>query len=391
MIRTLSDKERADWLQLIRTPNIGPITFFKLIRKYGTAAAVLEILPELSRKAGRKTPLRAPARSQIEDELKAAWHKGVIIIAACEPEYPARLRAIDDPPPIIFTRGHVSLFDKPTIAIIGARNASLSGIKLARTFAGELSEAGYVVTSGLARGIDGAAHEASLNAGTIAVVAGGIHHIYPPEHEKLTHAIATQGLILSERGLDAVPTARDFPRRNRLISGISDGVVIIEAAQRSGTLITARYALEQGREVFAVPGSPLDPRCQGANRLIRDGATLVETSSDIMDSLQTLNRTLREGDLFDDHGDDLFGGLEERRPAPDLDAHADARRQQLRRQLETLLSPAPVHQDEIIRACSAAAQPDCPTPGEIAEALLEMVLSGDATEEAGLFRRSDIA
>ncbi len=290
----LSEAERLDWLQLIRTENIGPITFARLLSRFGSAAAAIDALPQMAQKAGRKLPLRAALRSDAEREIERAIRIGARLIASCEAEYPEPLASIADAPPLLYVRGHASLFAKPAVAIIGARNASGVGRKIARSLSEGLGASGIVIVSGLARGIDGAAHEAALKTGTIAVVAGGVDIIYPPEHAALTELIAEQGAIVSERPPGAEPKARDFPRRNRIIAGLSRGVVVVEAAARSGTLITARFALEQGREVFAVPGSPLDPRCQGANALIRDGATLVQSGTDILDALAAQIRTVEE-------------------------------------------------------------------------------------------------
>ena len=364
----LDERERLDWLQLIRTPNIGPITFHRLIAKYGTAAEALSALPDLSTKAGRPRPLRAASREAAEAELDAAELNGVRVIATCEEDYPAPLRAIADPPPLIFVRGHPALFEKPAIAIIGARNASGVGRKFARSLAADLGEAGVVVVSGLARGIDGAAHGVALSTGTIAVVAGGVDVIYPPEHDQLTEEIARQGIVMSECPLRMTPTARDFPKRNRLISGISRGVVVVEAAARSGTLITARFALEQGREVFAVPGSPLDPRCQGANRLIRDGAMLIENAQDILTVLAEQDRGARED------RDDLFAWAS----GQNMDAGEPDRAavEALREEILELLSFTPQHRDEIYRELDAPA-------GLFADALLELTLTGDAEEHSG--------
>ncbi len=393
MAHSLTDEEKADWIQLIRTPNIGPITFYRLIKKFGTAAKALSVLPEFSRQAGRKKPLIPSDRQAAQDEIKTAWQKGIIIIAACEAEYPTALRAIADPPPIIFVNGHVSLFEKPAIAIIGARNASGIGRKFARQLSLDLGQAGYVITSGLARGIDGAAHGAALETGTIAVVAGGVDHIYPPEHDELTANIAKRGAIISERHIGAQPTARDFPKRNRIISGLSRGVVIVEAAAKSGTLITARYALEQGREVFAVPGSPLDPRSQGANRLIRDGATLVENADDIIQAIATQTRSLQETSDDEELMDNLFGPLNKpgkpvcagSKPPANMGDSVDDSPQdtkKLREDIFAFLSYSPIHRDEIIREFSA-------TSGMIADALLDLVLCGEVTETSGGFFARD--
>ncbi len=362
----LNEKERLDWLQLIRTANIGPITFHQLIARCGSAGEALTILPDLSTKAGRPRPLRAASRNAAEAELDAAFAHDVRVIAFCEDDYPAPLKAIADPPPLIFLRGHAALFEKPAIAIIGARNASGVGRKMARSLAADLGEAGVVIVSGLARGIDGAAHAAALSTGTVAVVAGGVDVIYPPEHDQLTEDIARDGAVISECPMGQQPTARDFPKRNRLISGLSRGVVVVEAAARSGTLITARCALEQGREVFAVPGSPLDPRCQGANRLIRDGATLIETAQDVLDVLAEQERGAREDrrDLFDWAPEQTAG-------EPDPAAVAA-----MREEILGLLSYTPQHRDDLIRELQ-------PAPGLFADALLELVLTGAAEEHSG--------
>ena len=362
----LEPREKLDWLQLIRTPNIGPITFHQLIARFGSAADALAALPDLSTKAGRARPLKAASRDAAEAELDAAAMGDTQVIAFCEDEYPAPLKAIADPPPLLFVRGHAALFEKPAVAIIGARNASGVGRKMARALAAELGEAGVVVVSGLARGIDGAAHAAALSSGTIAVVAGGVDVIYPPEHDQLTADIARDGVVLSECPMGQRPTARDFPKRNRLISGLSRGVVVVEAAARSGTLITARFALEQGREVFGVPGSPLDPRCQGANRLIRDGATLVENAQDILDVLAAQTRGAGEDGREPDNWTTQLD-----RGEPDPAAVAA-----LRDEILGLLSHTPQHRDDLIRELQ-------PAPGLFADALLDLVLMGAAEEHSG--------
>ncbi len=281
----LTDKERRDWVRLARSEGVGPVTFFGLLARCGSATDAIAALPDLIAKAGRRN-LKLASAAQAEDEIAATIAYGGQIIAACEPNYSKALCAITPPPPIISVHGHAGLLMKPTIGIVGARNASAAGLRIAREFAAGLGQAGYVIASGLARGIDGAAHLASLERGTIAVLAGGIDHIYPPEHDKLHAQISERGLIVSESPLHAAVHARDFPRRNRIISGLSLGVVIVEAEARSGSLITARFASEQGREVLAVPGSPLDPRAAGPNGLIKDGARLVTCVEDIVDALK---------------------------------------------------------------------------------------------------------
>ncbi len=365
-MRLLDERERLDWLQLIRTPNIGPISFQQLIAKYGAADAALAALPDFGRGGGGKALLEAADRGRLEQELLHAERCGARLIAACEPDYPAMLAEIPGAPPLIYVCGDTALFEKPAVAIIGARNASGAGRKFARVLAAELGQAGFIIVSGLARGIDGAAHQASLETGTIAVVAGGVDVIYPPEHKELTEQIAKDGAVISECPMGYQPTAKDFPRRNRLISGLSRGVVVVEAAARSGTMITVRYALEQGREVFAAPGSPLDPRSAGANRLIRDGATLIQSANDILEVLDTqIRRPVNERGGFLD-----AGGA---RPPAD---HQDADMTDLRMQLLEILSFTPLHRDEILREVDGAA-------GPVADALLDLVLSGEAVEHEG--------
>lgn len=350
-----------DRLQLIRTETIGPITYFGLVERFGSAGEALERLPALARAAGRKAAIRLAGRDACKAEIERAEEIGARFLADDDEDYPAMLAPLGDRPPLLCIKGEAALLQKPAVAIVGARNASGVGRKMARMLAEGLGAADYVVVSGLARGVDGAAHEASLRTGTIAVVAGGLDVIYPPEHEALTAAIGERGLIVSERPLGQQPTARDFPRRNRLISGLSLGVVVVEAAARSGTLITARFALEQGREVFAVPGSPLDPRCQGANRLIRDGAALVETADDIIEALACGPRRLAAAPP---EGEASF--------REDDPAQLAATRALV---LEAL-SFAPLHRDEILREIAAPA-------GAVIDALVDLVLAGEAEEHSG--------
>src|SRR5919112_1765445 len=270
----LTDEQRLGWLRLIRSENVGPRTFRALINQYGGAAAALDALPDLARRGGRLL-LKVYSRAEAEKEMASASRLGVRFIAMGEPDYPKTLQAIDTAPPLIALRGDAAVLAKPSVAIVGSRNASASGLTFTERLARQLGEAGYAVVSGLARGIDTKAHKATLETGTVAVLAGGQDRIYPAQNEPLLQAIVEQGgAVISEMPMDWEPRGRDFPRRNRIVSGLSYGVVVVEAARRSGSLITARFALEQGREVFAVPGSPLDPRAEGTNDLIRDGATL---------------------------------------------------------------------------------------------------------------------
>lgn len=278
----LTDEQRLDWLRLIRSENIGPRTFRTLLNHYGGARAALQALPDLARRGGAAGPVTICSREQAERELQGSARLGIRLVALGEPEYPFRLLALHDAPPLLAVRGQIAVLAKPAVALVGSRNASGAGMKFAEQLARALADAGLAVVSGLARGIDAAAHRASLAGGAIAVLAGGHDRLYPAEHAGLLDQILDTGAAVSEMPLGWEPRGRDFPRRNRLISGLSLGVVVVEAARRSGSLITARMALEQGREVFAVPGSPLDPRAEGTNGLLKQGATLVTGIDDIL-------------------------------------------------------------------------------------------------------------
>jgi DNA processing protein len=361
--RELTSADRLDWLRLIRSENVGPVTFRHLIRRFGSAAAALAALPDLAKRGGRAQPLKVHPRAAAERELAELARLNGRLVAFTEPEFPAPLAAIDDSPPLLAVLGQSQILMRPTVAIVGARNASANGKLIAGTLAREIGAAGYAIASGLARGIDSAAHEAALDSGTIAVVAGGIDVIYPPENEALYRSIATRGAVIAEMPLGTVPQARHFPRRNRLISGISLGVVVVEAALRSGSLITARFALEQGREVFAVPGSPLDPRSAGANGLIRDGATLVQSAADVIAALAAQKPPLSAG------GEPGFAAAQGADPAEREVADA-------RPLLLELLSPEPVAVDELLRACPFS-------PAAVQTALLELELAGRLARHPG--------
>jgi DNA processing protein len=282
----LSDNERIDWLRLIRTENVGPITFYKLLERFGNVESAIRNAPDLAKRAGGKKQLAIASRESAEKEIAALEKIGGFMQARDEPDYPCYLRAIEDAPPIISIKGQRSALNgKRMIAMVGSRNASLNGRQFAERIARDCGQADMMVVSGLARGIDTAAHQGALKTGTIAVVAGGIDVIYPEENDKLYHAICEKGAIIAESQFGVPPTNRHFPKRNRIISGVSEGVLIIEAVEQSGSLITARMALEQGREVMAVPGSPLDPRSKGNNNLLRQGAVLVENVQDILNGL----------------------------------------------------------------------------------------------------------
>ncbi|MCP2670080.1 DNA-processing protein DprA [Maricaulaceae bacterium EIL42A08] len=357
---TLSDVERIDWLRLARTSGVGPVTFAKLIERFGDAQSAIDALPRLARRGGRAKPLKPASRDEARRELDRLDSLSARLLCACEPDYPDLLASLDPPPPVISVIGPLDPDARPVCAMVGARNASAIGLRFAGDLARQLGEAGIVVASGLARGIDGAAHAATLESGTMAVVAGGLASIYPPEHAELHAAIARKGLIVSEMPPDYTPQARDFPRRNRLISGLSLGVVVIEAAERSGSLITARYALEQGREVMAAPGSPLDPRAKGTNRLLRDGAALIESLDDVIAVLEQTRRPSVEAPAMGDYEDEPLDPHQ-------LDKEAD----EVREQVASLLSPSPVHRDELVRHTGAPAR-------AVIAALVELELAGRA-------------
>ena len=291
--KPLSDEARLDWLRLIRSENVGPVVFRQLMERYGDPAAALQALPELARRAGGKRRIRLCSPAEAEAEMAAARKAGVHLLALCEPGYPEALRGLEDAPPVLAVLGNLAALGLPSVGIVGARNASANGRRLAGQLAADLAEAGLAVASGMARGIDTAAHRGALPRPTVAVLAGGVDIVYPPENEALHAEIRRDGAVIAEMPLGTVPQARHFPRRNRLISGLSLGVVVVEAAKRSGSLITARFAGDQGREVFAVPGSPLDPRAGGCNQLIREGATLVESAADVLEGLGGLGRAER--------------------------------------------------------------------------------------------------
>lgn len=333
-MRALSFSEKRDWLQLTRTQNVGPVAFRDLLHRYGSAGKALDALPDLIR--SRK--ITAPSRSNIEAEMEQSEAKEIALLASCEPEYPKYLRALDPPPPLISVWGRVPLLHQPCLAVIGSRNASAIGQRFARQISAELGEAGYIIVSGLALGIDTNAHHAAIATGTIGVLGGGVDHIYPRQNTELYEIMRERGALVSESPLGYKATARDFPRRNRIISGLSRGVIVIEAAERSGTLITARYALEQNREVMAAPGSPLDPRTKGCNRLIRQGATLIENAQDVIDAISTGFQPSVE------EPDESY-----RSPAFDW-AQAETEITQAKDILLNLLSPSPTSRDELIRA-----------------------------------------
>ncbi|MCB1425272.1 MAG: DNA-processing protein DprA [Zhengella sp.] len=362
----LSDRQRLQWLRLIRTDNVGPATFRELINRYGSAGAALDELPELAARGGARKPPRIPHESEIEREIEAAMKAGAIVAAIGEAEYPAMLKTMPGPPPVIMFRGDPAVFALPACAIVGARNASLSGVKMARMLARDLAAAGHAVISGLARGIDTAAHEGALEGGTVAVLAGGLSQPYPPENVPLMEAIVDRGgAVISEMPFHWQPRAQDFPRRNRLIAGLAFGLVVVEAALRSGSLISARLAGEMGRAVFAVPGSPLDPRAGGSNRLLKNGASVVTEADDIIDQIAPMTggqRDLFAGQASLDEQEDLMPA-----PPPGDDD---------RSRVIQALGPSPVHVDEVIRHTGLK-------PAQVQLVLIELDLAGRLERHAG--------
>jgi DNA processing protein len=348
-----------DWLQLARTPRIGPVTFFQLIARFGSAKAALAALPGLTGGVKRHV---IPSRSEVEREYESTLAIGGSILRADDENYPKLLGHLAPPPPVLSILGAPAFASRSCVAIVGARQASAAGRKLARDIAKDLSAEGIVIVSGLARGIDGEAHAAALEGGTVAVLAGGIDHIYPPQHERLYRKIAENGLLVSESPVGYRATARDFPRRNRIITGISDAVLLVEAAERSGSLISARTALEQNRDVMAVPGSPLDPRYAGTNRLLRDGAILVRNAEDVLEVLESpSHRALKApppSDYFEEY-----------------DRHVEIPSAQISR-VENVLSQTPMPIEEIARTAHVGEH-------RCAAILVELELSGRAKTYPG--------
>ncbi|MFZ3233846.1 MAG: DNA-processing protein DprA [Stellaceae bacterium] len=372
--RDLDPEERLDWLRLSRTESIGPISFYAMLRRFGSARAALEALPRLARRGERARTVTAATRAAAEAELTRLDRIGGRIVCWGEPGYPRALAQVEDAPPVLSVLGRPEWLDRPMMAVVGARNASANGRRLARELAAALGEGGLVVVSGLARGIDAAAHLGALDTGTVAAVAGGVDIVYPEENRGLHEALRRQGAIVAELPLGSEPQARHFPRRNRIISGMALGVLVVEAAARSGSLITARYALEQGREVFAVPGSPLDPRCRGANDLLRRGATLTETAEDVLTQLGPLVQAAAPPRPLTPS----LSPLEERWSlgAPRGGAGEPAADEDALDMILERLGPTPVAVDELVRQCQL-------TASAVATLLLELELSGRVERHPG--------
>jgi DNA processing protein len=348
-------EDLVDRLRLLRTPGIGPVTFRQLLRRFGTASAALQAVPDLARRGGGKAPVLR-TRGEAKREIARVEKLGAKFLALGQGLYPRLLAELEDAPPLLIARGQVGLLDRAAVAIVGARNASAAACRFARGLARDLGRQDVAVVSGLARGIDSAAHDGALESGTIGVIAGGIDVFYPPENQARQEAMFDLGLVLAEMPPGTEPRARHFPYRNRIIAGLSAGTVVVEAAPRSGSLITARLAAESGREVMAVPGSPLDPRAQGCNQLIRDGATLIQNAGDVMEAVrQPESRVRATSDIYyadEPDGEDAAGLIEE------------------------LLGPSPVPVDEIIRLSGAPS-------GAVQMALLELDLAGRLDRHAG--------
>jgi DNA processing protein len=357
----LKRSERLAWLRLIRSDNVGPVTFRALLARFRSAEAALMALPALAKKGGRRD-FKVYPQGEAERELDALEAFGARLLCSCEADYPPLLAELEDAPPVLALKGHAHLAAKRTLGIVGARNASANGAAFARRIAAELGRHGLVVVSGLARGIDGAAHQGALSSGTIAVVAGGIDVIYPPENRELHQRIAAEGAVVAEAPFGAEPMARSFVIRNRIISGLSLGVLVIEAGAKSGSLHTARFAAEQGRDVMAVPGSPMDPRAKGSNGLLREGAALIETAEDVLEALG------RRRPLGEPAGRDLSTQAIEQPSESDVDA--------ARLRVLGKLSPEPVEVDELLRQCQIGAP-------VVQTVLLELELAGRVRRHTG--------
>lgn len=361
--RRLADRQRLNWLRLIRTPNVGPSSFRDLINRFGSAEAALEMLPGLMVSGGLGRAVRIPSPAEAEEEMEEVARAGARLVGIGEPDYPPILRQMENAPPLLAIKGEPAVFSLPPVAIVGARNASLAGTKMARTLAASLGTEGFAVVSGLARGIDTAAHQGSLATGAIAVFAGGLAKPYPPDNACLAEEIVARGgALVSEMPFGWEPRAQDFPRRNRIIAGLSLGLVVVEAALRSGSLISARLATEMGRLVFAVPGSPLDPRAAGCNDLLKEGAILVTEAEDVVAAIRPLSETPAP----------QTGGLGEPPDFGSVPPAADADRERV----VEALGPTPVSVDELIRHTGLP-------PAQMFMILLELDLAGRLERHAG--------
>ncbi|MBT4879870.1 MAG: DNA-protecting protein DprA [Alphaproteobacteria bacterium] len=359
----LSEKTQLDWLQLSRTENVGPITFMQLKAHFGSVQAALEGLPEMAARGGKKT-LRLYPRKIVERELAQLKKLRGRLLLIDDPHYPAHLASISDPPPVLRIIGNVEMLSKRCFAVVGGRNASLNGRKFAHKMAQDMGYLGWILVSGLARGIDTATHQGALASGTVAVLATGLDRYYPPENKHIQKEIEEKGVVISEVPIGTPPQAQQFPRRNRMISGLSHGVIVLEAAMRSGSLITARFALEQGRDVFAVPGSPSDGRCEGSNDLIRQGGNVLTSVEDIIN-------------MYPDEKESPTSIKEMQKPSyPPPPALSSRERSKAHQMLLGNMSSSPIGVDELTRACHLSAS-------EVSASLLELELAGRVTRPSG--------
>lgn len=362
---SLEGSDPVDALRLIRSENVGPVTFFHLVKFCGSVARAIEMVPDMAKRGGRKQPIRIASKAEAAKEYAAIRAAGAEIVLYGSASYPKRMLQMNDAPPMLIVKGHAHLLQKDMIGIVGARNASANGLNFARTIAHALGQAGLVTVSGLAKGIDAAAHGASIDSGTVAVIAGGIDTIYPPENAKLYEAIIDMGALVTEMPLGAQPLARSFPARNRIIAGMAKGMVVVEASLKSGTLITAQYALDYKRDLFAVPGSPLDPRAQGVNKLIKEGAILTESAEDVLGHYR---RTAHHAPFMEAQAD-LFA------PKP-AGLPSDAEMEVVRGSVLEKLSPSPTLVDELARECEKPVQ-------LVLAVLLELELAGRIERHTG--------
>jgi len=363
----MNQKEKIAWLQLFRTENIGPITFYKLLERFGTAQNAIKALPNIASKGGRLSKIKLCDIAIVEKELEQIEKMGAKLIVRDEKTYPKLLAELEDAPPVITVLGNVDILSKKSLAVVGARNSSTVGRRIAEEYSRDISNAGFIITSGLARGIDTAAHKASLECGTVAVVAGGIDVIYPKENKELFEEIIKNGAVVAESPFGTEPIARHFPKRNRIISGLSMAVLVVEAALKSGSLITARMALEQNREIFAVPGSPFDPRATGTNKLIRDGANIANSAKDIIMDLKTLHHR----PMCDSAPNKLEGCLS----LSDME-EIKAPKENLYDDILNELTYTPVNIDDIIRAVDSST-------ADVLTVILELELSGFIERQLG--------
>ncbi|WP_417621813.1 DNA-processing protein DprA [Parasphingorhabdus sp.] len=363
-----TSREAFDQLRLIRSANVGPVTYLQLIRRFGSAACALEAIPELATRGGGRLPRIADSKD-IDIEMEALRRLRARLLFLGDAAYPALLAELRDPPPVLIWQGRLELLDRPMVAMVGARNASAAACRFARDLANDLTAQGVSIVSGLAKGIDTAAHQGSLSKATIGVIAGGVDVFYPADNEDLQRAIASRGLLLAEQPPGTEPHARHFPYRNRIIAGLARGTVVVEAAPRSGSLITARLAADAGRQVMAIPGSPFDPRSRGCNMLIRDGATLVQSVDDVLELILPFDERAEGARRGHMTSENVGSHYVDDSGAPDLDSSE-------RVGLLALLSVTPVAVDELVRQSGLK-------PASVHLALLELELGGRLTRHAG--------